>query len=341
MANLTIRDIAKMAGVSTTAVSFVLNHRKGVSEQTRERVEAIIRQTGFTPNVHTRRLNLGRSFTIHVVLRRYSYSLFNQFALEMLHGMFKASKDLGYGIVFTFVEDQADWDQIVASVRSKDCDGVILNQIEDPTLIDILRQEQMPFVCVDSHIRHDGSVPLVEVDYYNAAYQATSYLHRCGHQEIGFIGPKNPTEYYLSTFGGYTAALKDAKLVCNPAWMPEISFAESAAENCINRLLQYPYLPTAFFCAGDSFAVDTIRCAKRRGLRIPEDISIVSLDDLLVSQYLDPPLSTMTFDKELLGERAVQLLHKIIQHEPHEAVNLIPTRLVCRSTVKDIRKQGE
>ena len=338
MANLTIRDIAKMAGVSTTAVSFVLNNRKGVSDETRKKVESIIKQTGFTPNVHTRRLNLGRSFTIHVVLRRYSYSLFNQFALEMLHGMFKASKDLGYGIVFTFVEDETDWQQIYASVRSKDCDGVILNQVEDPALISFLQQEEMPFVCVDSHIKHDGAIPLVEVDYYNAAFQATRYLHSCGHQEIGFIGPKNPTEYYLSTFGGYTAALKESKLVCNPAWMPEITFAEDAAESCINRLLQYPYLPTAFFCAGDSFAIDTIRCAKRRGLRIPEDISIVSLDDLLVSQYLDPPLSTMTFDKELLGERAVQLLNKIIQGEPYNPVNLIPTKLVQRDTVKDIRR---
>ena len=206
MANLTIRDIAKMAGVSTTAVSFVLNNRGGVSEATREKVQAIIRSTGFTPNVHTRRLNLGKSNTIHVVLRQYGYSLYNQFALETLSGIFTESKALGYSIMFTFVDDHMDCEQILDSVRSKDCDGVILNQVSDPGLIASLQLEKIPFVCVDAHIPKDGALPLVEVDYFDAAYQATTYLHQCGHRQIGFIGPDYPADYYVSTFGGYTAA---------------------------------------------------------------------------------------------------------------------------------------
>ena len=336
MAALTIRDIARMAGVSTTAVSFVLNNRSGVSDATREKVQEIIRRTGFTPNVHTRRLNLGKSFTIHVVLRQYSYSLFNQFALETLSGIFKASKALGYSIMFTFVDDDMDCEQIIDSVRSKDCDGVILNQVSDPSLISLLQREEIPFVCVDSHIKQDGNLPLVEVDYFDAAYQATKYLISCGHRNIGFIGPETPAEYYVSTFGGYTAALKDSNLVCVPAWMPEISYSEQSVETCIDRLLQQEHLPTAFLCAGDSFAIDTVRCAKARGLRIPEDISIMSLDDLLVSRYLDPPLSSMTFNKELLGEKAMQLLYQLIQGEPHETVNLIKTTPVERASVKKI-----
>lgn len=336
MSNLTIRDIARMAGVSTTAVSFVLNNRSGVSDATREKVQEIIRRTGFIPNVHTRRLNLGKSFTIHVVLRQYGYSLFNQFALETLSGIFKESKSLGYSIMFTFVDDNMDCEQIIDSVRSKDCDGVILNQISDPSLISLLQQEQIPFVCVDAHIPKDGSLPLVEVDYYDAAYQATRYLHSCGHTQIGFIGPETPADYYVSTFGGYTAALKDSGLVCNPAWLSEITYSEESAENCIDKLLQNEQLPTAFLCAGDSFAIDTIRCAKTRGLRIPEDISIMSLDDLLVSRYLDPPLSTMTFNKELLGEKSMQLLYKIIRGEEYDPVNLIKTTPVERNTVKKL-----
>ena len=195
MAKLTIRDIARMAGVSTTAVSFVLNNRGGVSEATREKVQQIIRSTGFTPNVHTRRLNLGKSNTIHVVLRQYGYSLDNQFALETLSGIFTESKALGYSIMFTFVDDHMDCEQILDSVRSKDCDGVILNQVSDPGLIASLQQENIPFVCVDAHIPKDGALPLVEVDYHDAAYQATTYLHKCGHSQIGFIGPEAPIDY--------------------------------------------------------------------------------------------------------------------------------------------------
>ena len=336
MSKLTIRDIAQMAGVSTTAVSFVLNDRPGVSDATREKVMEIIRSTGFTPNVHTRRLNLGKSNTIHVVLRRHGYSLDNQFALETLSGIFTESKALGYSIMFTFVDDHMDCEQILDSVRSKDCDGVILNQVSDPGLIASLQQENIPFVCVDAHIPKNGALPLVEVDYYDAAYQATAYLHRCGHQSIGFIGPETPTEYYVSTFGGYTAALKDAALICDPAWLLELSYNRQSLEEGMDKLLQSKHLPTAFLCAGDTFAIDAIRCAKAKGLRVPEDISFIGLDDLLVSRYLDPPLSTMTFQMELLGQQATHLLHQIMEGAPCEKVNLIKTTLVERATVKKI-----
>lgn len=338
MSNLTIRDIARMAGVSTTAVSFVLNNRSGVSDATREKVQEIIRRTGFTPNVHTRRLNLGKSFTIHVVLRQYSDSLFNQFALETLNSIFTVSKSLGYSVTLTFADSSMDCTQIIDSVRNKDCDGIILNQVSDPAILSMLQQERIPFVCVDAHIPTDMNVPMVGLDYYDAAYQATRYLYDQGHTKIGFIGPTAPDVYYHNTFGGYAAALKDANLTCVPAWLAEVTYSEESAKKCIDYLLQLPELPTAFLCAGDVFAVNIVRYAKERGLRIPEDISIMSLDDLLVSRYLDPPLSTMTFNKELLGENSTKLLYQIIQGEEYTPMNLIKTTPVERSTVKKITR---
>ena len=342
MTNLTIRDIAQMAGVSTTAVSFVLNNKPGVSDATREKVQKIIKSTGFTPNVHTRRLNLGKSFTIHVVLRQYANDLFNQFAMETLSGIFKASRELGYSIIFTFVYDDMGYEQIIESVRSKDCDGVILNQISDSRILSQLQQEGMPFVCVDSHIPKDGTTPLVEVDYYDAAYQATKHLICNGHTKIGFLGLNTHAEFYMNTFNGYTAALKEHNLICNPDWLFQSTHTQQSMEACIHRLLQHPQLPTAFLCAGDAFAVEVMRCAKRKGLRMPEDLSIISLDDLLIAQYSDPPLSSMTFPKEQLGEQATNLLYKIIHNEPYEPINLIKTTPAERESVKNIKssKQG-
>ena len=325
-----------MAGVSTTAVSFVLNNRSGVSDATRRKVQEIIERTGFTPNVHTRRLILGKSLTVHVVLQQHSYDLANQFALDTLSGIFKASNRLGYSIIFTFAEEPVDPNQVIESVRSKDCDGIILYQIADSSLISLLQQEQIPFVCVDAHIPKDGALPMVEVDYFDAAYRATTYLHQCGHREIGFVGPTTPAEYYVSTFGGYSAALKDANLVCNPAWLAEISFAEDSAANCVDRLLSAARLPTALLGAGDAYAIDLIRSLKAKGLRIPEDLSIMSMDDLMISRHLDPPLSTMSFPKEQLGEQAMQLLYQIMSQEAFQAVNLIKTTPVARGTVKKI-----
>ena len=263
MSDLTIRDIAKIAGVSTTAVSFVLNNRPGVSDATRQHVQEVIARTGFTPNVHTRRLNLGRSFSVHVVLYWHEHDLFNQFALEILHGVFQSCKQLGYSVVFTFVEKNMDCSQLMASIRSKDCDGVILSQIEDPLFITLLQQEHIPFVCVDSHVRRDGTLPLVEVDYYKAAYDSVMYLRRCGHTKIGYIAPTIPLELHLSTFSGYTNALRDCSLTCDPAWIGNIAFEPDAAGLYFEQLLQTGHLPTAFLCTGDPFAIDLIRRMKR------------------------------------------------------------------------------
>lgn len=332
MANLTIRDIARMAGVSPTAVSFVLNNRPGVSDATRQKVRAIIEQTGFAPNIHTRRLNLGRSYTVQVVLTHHDTNLYNQFAMETLNSIFTVSKSLGYSVTLTFADSGMELEQIVDSVRTKDCDGVILIQLYDPAILTQLQKENIPFVCVDSHT--DLDVPQVGLDYYDATYQATRYLQEMGHTDIGFIGISTPSVYYRNTFGGYCAALKDGGLTCDPAWLFEVAFSEASAEQCVRQLLQLPQLPTAFLCAGDVIAVNLLRYARQYGLRIPEDISIMSLDDLLISQYVEPPLSTMTFPKELLGEQAMRLLHQILQGQPHERVNLIKTTPVVRSTVK-------
>lgn len=334
MANLTIKDIARMAGVSTTAVSFVLNGRPGVSDATRQKVQEIIHQTGFIPNVHTRRLNLGKSFTVHVVLKQYAYGLYNQFALETLSGVFKEGKSLGYSIIFTLIDEHMECEQILESVRSKDCDGMILNQIDDPALIEQLQREGMPFVCVDAHLSADRKLPMVEVDYCDAAYQATRYLHESGHTHIGFIGPQTPTEHYANTFRGYQSYLEEAGLSCNPQWVAKMPFSEGSTEAAVDIMLQQEKLPTALLCSCDAVAIDVIRRAKKRGIRIPEDISVIGIDDLLVSHYLDPALTTMTFDKELLGAKAMEVLYQIIQGTEYESCNTISTTLVERDSVE-------
>ena len=336
MANLTIKDIARMAGVSTTAVSFVLNNRPGVSDATRQKVQEIIRETSFIPNVHTRRLNLGKSFTIHVVLKQYAYGLYNQFALETLSGVFKEGKSLGYSIIFTLIDEDMPCEQIVESVRSKDCDGIILNQIDDPVLLSQLQKENIPFVCVDAHLPADSQMPMVEVDYYDAAFQATRYLHQHGHQDIGFVGPETPVEHCANTFRGFTDYLKEAGLTCNADWVAKVPFSQASTEAAVDAMLEHTKLPTALLCSCDAVAIDVIRRAKERGIRIPEDISVMGVDDLLVSRYLDPALSTMTFDKELLGAKAMELLYQIIQGAEHVTRNTIGTTLVERGSVKTI-----
>ena len=338
MANLTIKDIARLAGVSTTAVSFVLNDKPGVSEETRIRVKEIISSTGFTPNVHTRRLNLGRSFTIHVVLYWHSHPIFNQFALEIMYGIFASCKKLGYSVMFTFIDKTWDVTQLMESIHSKDCDGLILSQVEDPSFISLLQQENIPFVCVDAHVKKDGNLPMVEVDYYEASYDATRYLAQMGHKDIGYIGSTTPHELHESTFNGYIDAMRDEGLACNPAWIGGIEFSATSAGDFFNSLIEGKFsVPTAFFCTGDAFSVDLLNAATKHGYRVPEDLSIVSVDDLLVTRYVAPPLTTMTFDKEALGAKAVDVLHAMINDEPYDKITMIKPVILERESVKELK----
>ena len=345
MSKLTISDIARMANVSTATVSFVLNGRAGICDETRSRVQAVIDETGFKPNVHTRRLTLKKSFAVHVVMRQYDYSLFNFFAMEVLMGIFRESRRQGYNIIFTSVNfDAADarsnLDYVLDTVRTKDADGVIFIQAADPSAIAALQEEGCPFLCVDSHVKKDGSIPLLEMDNYDASYRATRYLIENGHRDIGFIGGDAAMEYYLSTFGGYTAALKDAGLVCRPEWLQKGAEENRPTPACMENILACPRRPTAVFCAGDIFALEAMKCAKRAGLRIPQDMSFMSIDDLVVSDFVEPALSTMSLDKAQMGAAAMRILCAMMNKQPYEPVSLMKTRLIVRQTVRNLNAGG-
>ena len=337
MEKLTIRDIARMAEVSTTAVSFVLNNRPGVSDATRKKVQEIIRQTGFTPNIHTRRLNLKRSFTVHVVMRQYDYSLFNLFAMDVLTGIFKESKHRGYSIIFTALEKDTDCSELMDAIHSKDADGIIFIQVYNKNVIRLLQEEQFPYLCVDSHAPQDGSIPLLEVNYYDAAYRAIRYLADKGHRDIGFLISDRHEEFYKHTLAGFYDAMQDAGLECRSEWMQQVVHnIPQPATAAMEKILSCPQRPTAMFCASDTYAANAIRYAKAQGLQVPDDISFMGLDDLVISEYTNPAITTMGLDKIAMGRQAMSTLFQMMNGSSYNSVSLLPTTLVERSSVKAI-----
>lgn len=335
MEKLTIRDIARMAGVSTTAVSFVLNGRSGVSDATRKRVQDIIQETGFTPNIHTRRLNLKRSFTVHVVMRQYDFSLFNLFAMDVLTGIFKESKLLGYSVIFTSVEKDTECSELMDAIHSKDSDGVIFIQVCNQEVVQLLLEERFPFLCVDSHVPQDGHIPLLEVDYYDATRRAIQYLVSQGHRDIGFLISDRHQEFFKHTFIGFTDAMGEAGQPCRPEWMQRVIHnIPQPATNAMEKMLSSEKWPTAVFCASDTYAANAIRYVAGRGLRVPQDISFMGLDDLVISEYTRPAITTMGLDKMHMGRQAMHTLYQMMNGSEFARVQLIPTTLVERDSVR-------
>ena len=338
MARLTINDIAKLANVSPSTVSFVLNNRPGIKEETRQHVQAVIDQTGYTPNVHTRRLTLKKSFTIHVVMRQFSYPLNNLFSLEVLMGIFHEARRLGYDVLFTSIDyTSQDKDKnfayVMDTISSNSVDGLILIQCSESTIINTLKETNTPFVCVDSHVPKDGSIVLVEADMIDATYQATNYLISCGHHHIGFIGADKNPEYHRMTFLGYQKAMLNAGLACRPEWIQKDSEEECATPSCMQSILACKNRPTAVLCAGDIFAVEAIRQAQKAGFQVPEDMSIMGVDDIIVSEFSNPPLTTMHLDKDEMGKKSIQVMHAILSKQPYEPINYIKTTLLIRNSI--------
>lgn len=335
MKNLTIKDIAKMAGVSPTAVSFVLNNKKGVSEDTREKIKMIIDQTGFSPNVHTRRLNLRKSFNINLAIKQNESALSNMFYLEILLGILEESKNFPYNIILSDITDLEREKRLLSNIYNNDTDGIIFVQDPSPYLISEIVQTALPFIVVDTQQLQPGFTT-ISLDYVSAARTSVEYLIAKGHKAIAYIGMESNPGFYVNTFNGYKQAIEDAGLSFMPGWIQPDAFDEATSYACTERILQSKIIPTAVFCSSDVFAYSSMQCAKDKGFRVPDDISFFGMDDIQLSKYTQPALSTLAIDEEYMGKSAMRLIDKMINGEGSDSIVLSSTTIIERSSVKDL-----
>ncbi|MBR4060798.1 MAG: LacI family DNA-binding transcriptional regulator [Lachnospiraceae bacterium] len=333
--NLTISDIAKLANVSKATVSFVLNNKEGVSEKTRQRVLSVIEQVDYKPTMNSRRLSYQKSFTIAVVFDKMTAALNNLFYFDIMNSLLKRCSFYNYALVhyeFELVDGQIS---LPENILNKDVDGLIFLKDIPLELIAKLTQLDIPFVVADDHSEH-RSLHTVKVDYRLAAYTAVQYLISKGHRHIGFIGNMNLPAFYTQVFSGYQKALREANLPLEPSWCYEKIQDRPSTEKYISRLLQTDKLPTAFFCMEDLLAIELIRYLQKCELKVPDDISVISIDDIILSNMIYPSLTTVSLNKEKIGESAVDILMALIQNREAPNVIITSNEIIVRESVKDL-----
>jgi LacI family transcriptional regulator len=260
MKNLTIKDIARIAGVSPTAVSFVLNNKEGVSDETRDKIKMIIEQTGFTPNVHTRRLNLKKSFNINLAIKQNISAISNMFYIEILLGILEESRNFPYNIVLSDISDSEREKRLLDNIRNNDTDGIIFMQDPSPHLIAEVADTGLPFLVVDTQLLQP-TFPTVRLDYVNAARVSVEYLISKGHRSIAYIGMETTPGFYVNPFSGYKQAMEAADLPVMPSWIQPDAYDEASSYACMERILHAREIPTAVFCSSDVFAYSAMLCA--------------------------------------------------------------------------------
>ncbi|WP_372634084.1 LacI family DNA-binding transcriptional regulator [Cohnella sp.] len=336
MPKLTIKEIAKLAGVSPAAVSIVLNNKKGVSDETREKVSKLIAQLQYSPNPNSRRLLFNKTYNIAVLANKDSSPLENIFYSELNRIVVEECNRYQYNLIFTSVAVENGEVLFPKVIKSYDVDGVIFYGDPDAEIMTGLNKFEIPYIVIDTHLSNSATL-CVYADYFEAAYSAVSYLIQLGHSRIAHIGNRLLTNYSFQTFNGFKKAIEEREFEMPIHWIQLDAHDEHTAEACMKLILSSNTKPSAVFCSSDIFAIGAIRCIKEHGLSVPEDISVIGIDDIILSKYIEPPLTTVRIDREEMAKIAVRMLMEKMNNESANIDNhmLASNQIIVRSSTRN------
>lgn len=332
---VTIRDVARLAGVSPATVSMVLNNKGGISEATRDRVMDVIKVAGFTPNLNSRRLSMKKSFNISIVMNNTSSPFANLFYYEVAGGLLERSKMYGYNIVFTDIEVKDSAIVLPDIVERHDTDGIVFFQDADETVLKEIYQRGIPYVVVDAHKRYEGyDFTGIFTDNEQASYTATKYLIANGHKEIAYVGSSYQKDFYAQCFTGFIKALNEFNLSIPSSWILIDAYDDMSAYACMDKIFQSGNIPSAVYCPGDIFAIGVSKCAKDHGLALPGDLSVMGFDNIILSRFCEPRLTTIGIDMAQMGALAMDIIERKIKGETVKSIFVVSDNIIVRDSVK-------
>ncbi len=330
---VTIKDVATLAGVSTAAVSYVINNKPGVNSETRKKIQDIIKKTGFSPNINSKRLSSGKSYNIHAVLDKDNPRPCKLYYLGVTSHIIEELSRFDYNLIVSYVSRKDTADAVLDVIAKNNADGILFFQMADDRLIGEIASRGIPCIVVDNREIYN-ELPHVSVDYTLAAYTATRYLIDNGHKKIAYVGMKKTPYFCKKTLEGYHKALSEAGIPIREDYTVYDDFEKESAHPALNRLLSTGDAPTAFFCVEDFYAVCVLHYIKKLGFSVPDDISMIALDDMIISEYTDPALSTIRLSETELAENAVRMIMDLTQGQNPESCIIKSDDLIVRESVK-------
>ena len=337
MEKVTTVDIARMAGVSASAVSIALNGKPGISEKTRARILSVVKQSGYLHHAPGR---LNSASANIALLFRNEYPLQDRlFYTELNTSVMEACESLSYNLLITSTFYKGKELSFSDVLRSDMLDGILSYGDIDRVVFAELKALNIPIIVLDSSRRASDLCLSVQVDYEHAAYTATRHLLDLGHRDIAYIGNNKQHDFNLLVFEGFRRATTEAKIALGTNRIQLNVYDEDALGPCIDEALSGPQMPTAIFCATDFYAMRTMRRLYHKGIRVPDEISVIGIDDVLSSKYLIPSLTTMAVDRQEMGRLGIELLQKAINGEPCQSVVLPQCKLVVRESTAPPKNQ--
>ncbi len=307
-----MKDVARMAGVSTSTVSHVINNDRFVSEAIREKVDAAIKELNYAPSALARSLKLNQTRTIGMLITAST----NPFYSELVRGVERSCFERGYSLVLCNTEgDEQRMNRNLETLMQKRVDGLLLlcTETHQPSKEIIQRYPSIPTVMMD-WAPFDGTSDLIQDNSLLGGDMATQHLIDKGHTRIACItGPLDKTPARLR-LEGYLSAMERAGLAIPDGYRITGDFEFNGGFEAMQKLLAQEPRPHAVFIGNDAMAFGAYQALYQAGLRVPDDMAIVGYDDIELARYMTPPLTTIHQPKDELGELAIDvLIHRMAQ----------------------------
>jgi len=333
---VSIKDVARVAGVSHSTVSRALAHSPLIPVKTRRRIERVAQKLGYTPNAIARGLVTQRTHAVGVIVT----SIADPFVAEIVRGIEHTAGAQGYRVVLAMSHNDPEREvNAVKALREWRVDAVIVASSRVGALYQpLLKDIGAPIVLINNQSpRNSRMIHSVIVDDVRGGELATQYLLSLGHRVIGHI--RGPAGYRATRnrLAGYRRALRKAGIPYDRARVVDGDGRAEGGEKIL-QLLEHSPAPTAVFCYNDMTAIGALRALKRRGVRVPHDLSLIGFDNILFATYVDPPLTTIAQPMFEMGQSAMQMALTLIQ-DPNAAIKdiLIQGKLIVRESTRSIK----
>jgi LacI family transcriptional regulator len=338
----TIKDVARLAGVSPATASQALNGRPRVNSTTRQRVVEAATKLRYAPNLHGRRLARRRAESIAVIQGgNVSTLVSDSFYRVVLGGVVETAQARGYSLTITPAPGHGTRPaDLVRILGHGAVDGALVVGVLEEEWLFALREPGLPLVLVDTYLP-GSDLPAVVPDYHAGARLATEHLLRLGHRRIGLLGAAVSYPFGRETHEGYAEALAAGGLGYDATLVRRAAIGVEGATAATAALLAVPEPPTAVFAVTDAMAIGALRGAREHGRRVPDDLAVVGMDDIEISAYTDPPLTTVRVAKEEMGRLAAERLIALIEGGgPLPAIAPVSGELIVRESCGGAPKEA-
>ncbi|MFC0272026.1 LacI family DNA-binding transcriptional regulator [Metabacillus herbersteinensis] len=339
----TIKDVAKLANVAPSTVSRVIANNPRISDKTKVRVREAMGELGYHPNFIARSLANKSTEAIGLVIPSSADKAFqNPFFPEIIRGISKGVHQKHYSLQMSTGETEDEiFEGVMQMVEGKRVDGIILlySRVDDK-LTGYLKRKKFPFVIVGKPFKDIEEITHVDNDNYRAAKEVTEHLIYLGHEQIAFVGGNLNFVVTIDRLLGYEKAIRNANLVYRDEYIVHEEFLKEGGQEAVKELFSLKEPPTALVVADDLMALGVLNMLDTMGINVPNDVSVVSFNNVMLSEVSRPPLTTVDINIFQLGYEAAKNMIQIIE-EPLEPMKriIVPYRIVERQSCIEYVKE--